>query len=944
MALRAAALAVHACLLAALQPGDPNVCSYWERVSPPPRPPSSGYCFGRRIAYRTEYRQAVRTDYRRRYQCCQGYYESRDVCVPRCTQECVHGRCVAPERCQCEPGWRGTDCSSGEGGARGGGQTSKNRGAQRAQLGAWSWGVPGNPNLGAVPPSPSLYRCQERCPVGRYGQDCRESCDCAHGGRCFHVDGACLCEAGYQGSRCEEPRCLPGLYGLQCQSRCLCHPHCHPLLGECSCRPGWAGLYCNESCPPGSFGAGCLQSCLCLNGGTCDGTTGRCHCPPGYTVQCDERSWGRDCGHRCACHHGAPCDPLSGVCACPPGFADPQCLQPCPPGTYGQGCHLRCPCHHGAPCNASTGACLCPPGLGVPQPPAHPSPSHRSCDVPCPEGTPCDNHCPCQNGGICHPPGSSTCCSCRPGWAGLYCNESCPPGSFGAGCLQSCLCLNGGTCDGTTGRCHCPPGYTGVETPGDGGGKDTGGGLGGPFWGDIGQPWGGLGGLVVFGGCLGLREVEATLGGPLGFWGLFGVEGGRGNLGGSFGRSGFWGHPLCFQHRCHCSSLCPPDTFGVNCSGHCSCQHAVACSPIDGSCSCKEGWHGPNCSAPCPPGTWGPGCNRSCDCAHGATCSAQSGTCSCSPGWHGPRCHQPCPNGTFGAGCGQRCDCAHADGCDAVTGECHCLPGWTGPQCKRGCPQGFWGRGCGQPCSCRNGASCSPEDGSCTTYPCVSPPFPRIAATPDQPYTIVPTPPLAYSTLGVVVSLVALVALLVAAVAAGLCYRQRQKGKENRHLAVAYTAGRTDTSEGGNGWDTAGAGLLPGPCDGTPPQPPPAEHPQEGLGASASSLASENPYATIKDLPPPLAKTPEGSYMEMKAPVHPGASCPQPPPLLPPESSPGGAEGGRLRAAPAPGPGPATLPERIQSAPRDWPKYHPISAAARPHPYPSTFPIGPAHP
>lgn len=31
--------------------------------------------------YRTEYRMAIRTDYRRRYQCCQGYYESRDSCV-----------------------------------------------------------------------------------------------------------------------------------------------------------------------------------------------------------------------------------------------------------------------------------------------------------------------------------------------------------------------------------------------------------------------------------------------------------------------------------------------------------------------------------------------------------------------------------------------------------------------------------------------------------------------------------------------------------------------------------------------------------------------------------------------------------------------------------------------------------------------------------------------
>lgn len=61
-------------------------------------------------------------------------------------------------------------------------------------------------------------------------------------------------------------------------------PSCHPLLGECVCHPGWAGLFCNESCSPGSFGAGCLQTCLCLHGGTCDGTTGRCHCPPGYTV------------------------------------------------------------------------------------------------------------------------------------------------------------------------------------------------------------------------------------------------------------------------------------------------------------------------------------------------------------------------------------------------------------------------------------------------------------------------------------------------------------------------------------------------------------------------------------------------------------------------------------------------------------------------------------
>ncbi|TNN30367.1 Multiple epidermal growth factor-like domains protein 10 [Liparis tanakae] len=47
-----------------LNPRDPNVCSLWERIT-----------------YKTAYRQAVKTDHRKRYQCCPGYYESRDKCV-----------------------------------------------------------------------------------------------------------------------------------------------------------------------------------------------------------------------------------------------------------------------------------------------------------------------------------------------------------------------------------------------------------------------------------------------------------------------------------------------------------------------------------------------------------------------------------------------------------------------------------------------------------------------------------------------------------------------------------------------------------------------------------------------------------------------------------------------------------------------------------------------
>nr|XP_013227154.2 platelet endothelial aggregation receptor 1 isoform X1 [Columba livia] len=117
----------------------------------------------------------------------------------------------------------------------------------------------------------------------------------------------------------------------------------------------------------------------------------------------------------------------------------------------------------------------------------------------------------------------------------------------------------------------------------------------------------------------------------------------------------------------------------------------------------------------------------------------------------GTLCAQACPPGTFGLRCEQLCRCPHNVTCHPASGTCPCAPGRIGPHCEAG--------------------------------------------TPEQPYTIVPAPPAAYSSLGVVLSLVALVALLVAAVAMGLCYRHRQKGKESRHLTVAYTAGQTDTSD-----------------------------------------------------------------------------------------------------------------------------------------------------
>lgn len=60
---------------------------------------------------------------------------------------------------------------------------------------------------------------------------------------------------------------------------------------------------------------------------------------------------------------------------------------------------------------------------------------------------------------------------------------------------------------------------------------------------------------------------------------------------------------------------------------------------------------------------------------------------------------------------------------------------------------------------------------------------------------MMPTPPVAYSSLGAVIGIAVLGALVVALVAMFIGYRHWQKGKEHQHLAVAYSSGRLDGSE-----------------------------------------------------------------------------------------------------------------------------------------------------
>ena len=41
---------------------------------------------------------------------------------------------------------------------------------------------------------------------------------------------------------------------------------------------------CEDPCPNGKHGEECGSECRCQNGGTCDSSTGKCYCTPGWTV------------------------------------------------------------------------------------------------------------------------------------------------------------------------------------------------------------------------------------------------------------------------------------------------------------------------------------------------------------------------------------------------------------------------------------------------------------------------------------------------------------------------------------------------------------------------------------------------------------------------------------------------------------------------------------
>jgi len=147
--------------------------------------------------------------------------------------------------------------------------------------------------------------------------------DCGEHGVC--QDNVCICQDGFQGPACREPKCEN-----DCSGHGQCGFNTPNSAAECVCEYGWALPDCATkafytevtSCPNDCWGRGLCFSgvCACQDGYTGADCSGR-RCPEGLTgLNCEFQSCPNDCSQRGRC--------LSGQCQCGAGFGGPDCSVP----------------------------------------------------------------------------------------------------------------------------------------------------------------------------------------------------------------------------------------------------------------------------------------------------------------------------------------------------------------------------------------------------------------------------------------------------------------------------------------------------------------------------------------------------------------------------------------------------------------------------------------
>ncbi|CAG0898556.1 unnamed protein product [Darwinula stevensoni] len=671
--------------------------------------------------------------------CCSGYSESREECKPVCHPACINGFCEKPNSCKCGAGFEGKICESGE-------KTMKafRHRIKRSRCGATREIC--DLNHGSL-------LSQIACRAGKWGDGCKNECNCKNEAKCDPWSGGCSCNIGWIGKYCETP-CGAGMYGIKCQQTCRCKNSatCDHVTGKCTCAAGWTGPVCDEPCPKDTHGMRCASACLCKNDAKCDHISGKCTCSPGWT---------------------------GSINLCPK--CEMTCSFSCLVAPYlARKVHLGSDVHIVAFAKMRRNATM---SVGIALV-LLAGPDQCNCESPCPTGSygvSCASACHCKNDAICdHISGK---CTCSPGWHGSTRSFSClvapslarkehlardarlvasaKMGRNATMSLEIALVLQAGPDQCKSFSFHDSGGDTNISAVSVQ--------MGHPFlfcfffWIVAKSPVQRVPmecnvHLHVLARTM--RNVTTSPGNALVLLvGLDPCELHLSNLpdsnlcakcemscsfsclvAPSFARKEHLARDarlvafakmrrnatmsmgialvlLAGPDQCNCESPCPTGSYGVSCASACPCKNDAKCDHISGKCTCSPGWHGSTCAEPCLEGTFGEGCSSRCLCQNGAKCNHVTGNCTCAAGWTGPICEDRCPIGTYGEFCAYSCACENDGVCNHISGNCSCTTGWIGEFCEEPCPNGHWGLQCRNECTCLNEGICSPLNGSCHCSP-----------------------------------------------------------------------------------------------------------------------------------------------------------------------------------------------------------------------------------